>query len=81
MTILSNKINLETSFPNFNRKLRLGIIGGGRIAEMQSMAARMTNRWDIVAGALSSDPKKIFYYPISGSLIVNVCIQAIRKWQ
>ena len=58
MTILSNKINLETSFPNFNRKLRLGIIGGGRIAEMQSMAARMTNRWDIVAGALSSDPKK-----------------------
>lgn len=53
MTILSNKINLETSFPNFNRKLRLGIIGGGRIAEMQSMAARMTNRWDIVAGALS----------------------------
>ena len=33
-------------------------MGGGRIAATQAMAARMTNYWDIVAGALSSDPAK-----------------------
>ena len=38
-----------------SRRLRLGIVGGGRIAKTQAMAAQMTGRWDVVAGALSSN--------------------------
>lgn len=45
-------------YPRLNRRLRLGVVGGGRIASTQSAAARMTECWDIVAGALSSDPDK-----------------------
>ena len=45
-------------FPDLARRLRLGVIGGGRIAATQAMAARMTGRWDIVAAVLSSDPER-----------------------
>ena len=44
-----------TDYPQLSRRLRLGVVGGGRIARMQSMAARMTDYWEIVAGVLSSD--------------------------
>lgn len=45
-------------FPKLSRRLRLGIVGGGRIATMQANAARLSNCWDVVAGALSSDPNQ-----------------------
>jgi predicted dehydrogenase len=41
------------------RKLRLGMVGGGRgafIGAVHRMAARLDDKWDIVAGALSADP-------------------------
>lgn len=44
-----------------SRRLRLGMIGGGRgafIGAVHRLAARMDDRWDFVAGALSSDPQK-----------------------
>lgn len=50
-------IDFNGPFPQLSRRLRLGIVGGGRIASTQAMAARMTDRWDVVAGALSSDPE------------------------
>ena len=56
--ILPDGINFAGPFPEQARRLRLGIVGGGRISSMQATAARMTNRWEIVAGALSSDPQK-----------------------
>ena len=56
--IIAKQIDADGQFPNQNRRLRLGIVGGGRISLIQSMAARLTNRWEIVAGALSADPKK-----------------------
>ena len=55
--ILPEKITFEKKFPKFKRRLRLGIVGGGRISQTQAMAARLTNRWEVVAGAFSSDPK------------------------
>lgn len=42
------------------RKLRMGLIGGGRgsfIGRVHSIAATLDNRAEIVAGALSSDPQ------------------------
>ena len=58
MTILLGPLQNERPLPKQSRKLRLGIIGGGRISNIQSAAARMTGRWDISAGVFSSDPKK-----------------------
>lgn len=44
-------------FPALSRRLRLGVVGGGRIAGTQAIAARLSDHWDVVAGALSSRPE------------------------
>lgn len=52
---------MTLSFPSSSRKLRLGFVGGGRgalIGQVHANGARLANRWDIVAGALSSDPER-----------------------
>ncbi|MBD2748498.1 Gfo/Idh/MocA family oxidoreductase [Microvirga sp. BT688] len=44
-----------------NRRLRLGMVGGGRgafIGAVHRIAARIDDRWELVAGALSSDPDR-----------------------
>ena len=56
--LLPQNLSFEGPFPLLSRKLRIGIVGGGRIAGTQAMAARLSNYWEIVAGALSSDPDK-----------------------
>ncbi|SHG85580.1 Gfo/Idh/MocA family protein [Cognatishimia maritima] len=43
------------------RKLRLGMVGGGQgafIGDVHRMAARLDGEWELVAGALSSDPAR-----------------------
>ncbi len=50
----------ETRLPPVQRRLRLGFVGGGRgalIGRVHAMGARLSNRWQAVAGALSSDPQ------------------------
>src|SRR3974390_3206421 len=47
--------------PPLNRKLRMGLIGGGQgafIGRVHATAAIMDNRAVLVAGALSSDPAR-----------------------
>jgi predicted dehydrogenase len=47
--------------PPLNRKLRMGLVGGGQgafIGRVHSIAAIMDHRASIVAGALSSDPAR-----------------------
>jgi predicted dehydrogenase len=56
--LFSNSIDVNGAFPTLQRRLRLGVVGGGRISGMQAMAARMSDYWEVVAGALSSDPQK-----------------------
>lgn len=56
--LLPKSIDFDGPFPRLSRRLRLGIVGGGRVSELQATAARLTGRWEIVAGALSSDPEK-----------------------
>lgn len=46
--------------PPLGRKLRLGFVGGGRgglVGDWHAAGARLSGHWDIVAGALSSDPE------------------------
>ena len=48
-------------FPLPSRRLRLGFVGGGQgalIGEVHANGARLSNRWDIVAGALSSNSER-----------------------
>lgn len=50
----------DTRYPAPARKLRLGFVGGGRgglVGDWHATGARLSNRWDIVAGAMSSDPE------------------------
>lgn len=54
--LLPPDLDFSGPFPVLRRRLRLGIVGGGRIAGTQARAARLSNYWDVVAGALSSDP-------------------------
>ena len=58
MRILPKKIDFDGPFPQLNRRLRLGVVGGGRVSTMQATAARMSDHWEIVAGALSSNPER-----------------------
>ncbi|KUF12120.1 Gfo/Idh/MocA family protein [Pseudoponticoccus marisrubri] len=46
--------------PVIGRRLRLGFVGGGRgglVGQWHAAGARLSNQWEIVAGALSSDPE------------------------
>lgn len=56
--LLPETIDFNGSFPRLSRRLRLGVVGGGRISVTQATAARMTDMWEITAGALSSDPAR-----------------------
>ncbi|WP_068109005.1 Gfo/Idh/MocA family protein [Tropicimonas marinistellae] len=50
----------SSSYPAAQRRLRLGFVGGGRgslVAQWHANGARLSGRWEIVAGALSSDPE------------------------
>jgi predicted dehydrogenase len=52
---------METTNGKLNRKLRMGLVGGGAgafIGRVHATAAVLDNRAELVAGALSSDPKK-----------------------
>ena len=43
------------------KRLKLGMVGGGQgafIGEIHRIAARMDDRWEFVAGALSSNPER-----------------------
>lgn len=47
--------------PPLNRKLRMGLVGGGQgsfIGRVHTIAAGLDNRAEIVAGAFSSDPER-----------------------
>lgn len=48
-------------FPPPSRLMRLGFVGGGSgafIGAIHAQAARLSGRWEVVAGALSSDPDR-----------------------
>jgi predicted dehydrogenase len=56
--LLPPDIDFDGPFPRLSRRLRIGVVGGGRISVTQAMAARLSDRWEVVAGALSSNPEK-----------------------
>ncbi|HKW17200.1 MAG TPA: Gfo/Idh/MocA family oxidoreductase [Terriglobales bacterium] len=62
---------IEGSSEKRNRRLRLGMVGGGPgafIGAVHRIAARLDDRYELVAAALSSDPKK----SLSGARELNI---------
>lgn len=57
-SLLPENLDFNGPFPHLSRRLRLGIVGGGRISMTQGQAARLCDYWEITAGALSSDPAR-----------------------
>ncbi len=57
-TLLPATLDFDGPFPRLSRRLRIGIVGGGRISVVQAMGARLSDRWEVTAGALSSDPER-----------------------
>ncbi|MEY9530730.1 Gfo/Idh/MocA family protein [Sinorhizobium fredii] len=56
--VFTGKCDLRS--PLLGRRLRLGFIGGGKgglVGRWHFAGARLSNHWEIVAGALSSDPE------------------------
>ncbi|MCY4260069.1 MAG: Gfo/Idh/MocA family oxidoreductase [Rhodobacteraceae bacterium] len=56
--LLPDSFDPDRPFPPLTRRLRLGVVGGGRIAQIHAMAARLTGRWEITAGAFSADSSR-----------------------
>jgi predicted dehydrogenase len=70
---------IEGSRQKQNRRLRLGMVGGGPgafIGAVHRIAARLDDRYELVAAALSSDPEK----SISGARELNIP-RAYRSFQ
>lgn len=58
MTIMADA---AAPYPGMARRLRLGLVGGGQgalVGQWHAGGARLSGRWEIVAGALSSDPER-----------------------
>lgn len=56
---MSAETTTPLGFPRQTRRLRLGMVGGGEgsfIGKVHARGARLSNRWTVVAGALSSRP-------------------------
>lgn len=53
---------MSSTTAKFNsRRIRLGMVGGGQgafIGAVHRIAARLDDRYELVAGALSSDPER-----------------------
>lgn len=57
---MDNGMDAAGAFPAAGRRLRLGVVGGGAgsfIGQVHARGARLSDRWEIVAGALSSRPE------------------------
>jgi len=70
---------IEGSTQNQNRRLRLGMVGGGPgafIGAVHRIAARLDDRYELVAATLSSDPER----SISGARELNIP-RAYRSFQ
>ena len=65
------------------RKLRMGMVGGGRgafIGGVHRRAANLDGNIELVAGAFSSDPKKSKLSGKDFHLDPARCMAPIRKW-
>ena len=66
------------------RKLRMGMVGGGRgafIGGVHRRAANLDGNIELVAGAFSSDPKKVNFQGKTFIWIFPECMVRIKKWQ
>jgi predicted dehydrogenase len=51
MQLLASPFLSDAPFPELTRRLRLGIVGAGRIARVHRWAAALSERWDVAASS------------------------------
>lgn len=79
--LLPENLSFDGPFPRLSRRLRLGVVGGGRISVTQATAARMTDRWEVAAGALSSDAARSKARGPSGSCQQTGAMRRSTRWR
>ena len=57
--LLTGPLTVEGPFPSQTRRLRLAIVGGGGIGRVHAWAAALSERWEVVGVAPSSDPARV----------------------
>lgn len=77
--LLPENPDFDGPFPRLSRRLRLGIVGGGRISVTQAQAARLSDYWEITAGALSSDPAKSIERGVSRYIAADRCYASFTE--
>ena len=68
----------------FAGRIRLGMVGGGQgafIGAVHRIAARMDDQYELVAGALSSDPKRAKASGLELGLARTAPTAATRRWR
>jgi predicted dehydrogenase len=66
------------------RRLRLGMVGGGEgafIGAIHRMAARLDDRYEFVAGALSSDPARARRSALDLGIAPTAPMAASPRWR
>ncbi len=67
-----------------SRRLRLGMVGGGRgafIGAVHRIAARMDDRYELVAGALSADPANAHASAADLHIAPDRSYRTLPKWR
>ena len=65
------------------RRLKLGMVGGGQgafIGVVHRIAARIDGKWDLVAGALSSDTDRAAASAAELGLAVDRSMHLTNRW-
>lgn len=85
MTVESAEPQQVLDIPKkLRRRLRLGMIGGGQgafIGAVHRIASRLDDRYELVAGALSSDPTRAKASAEELYISSDRAIPPLKKWQ
>ena len=68
----------------FSGRIRLGMVGGGQgafIGAVHRLAARMDDQYELVAGALSSDPARAKASGRRSACARTAPTEATRRWR
>jgi len=69
--------------PPLGRRLRLGVVGGGRgsvVGTWHRNGARLSGQWDVVAGALSTDPERARLSAADWCIAPGAPMRTSAKW-
>ena len=80
-------LDVSAHLPRAHRRLRLGMVGGGRgafIGEVHAMGARISDRYQLIFatwdGGRVLQQEKLIGDPIGGALVNEPFLERVRRW-